>query len=69
MSVLPACIAVHGESFDKSDALRIPQTGEEPLAHGALQGQSTPCIDCDSIRMGATYTGLIGYSLGRFGSM
>lgn len=69
MTVLLACIAVEGESFDKSDALCIPQTGEEPLAHGALQGQSTPCIDCDSIGMGAIYTGLIGNSLGRFGSM
>lgn len=64
MSVLLTCIAVEGESFDKSDALRIPQTGEEPLAHGALQGQSTPFTDCDSIGMGAAYTGLIGYSLG-----
>ena len=33
-------VAVEGESDQKSGALRIPQIGEEPLPHGALQGQS-----------------------------
>ncbi len=33
-------VAVEGESDEKSGALKIPQIGEEPLPHGALQGQS-----------------------------
>ena len=33
-------VAVEGESDQNSGALRIPQIGEEPLPHGALQGQS-----------------------------
>ncbi len=33
-----AYVAVEGESDQNSGALRIPQMGEEPLPHGALQG-------------------------------
>ncbi len=37
--MLLACDAVQGESDENSGALRIPQINEEPLAHGALQGE------------------------------
>ena len=42
-----ACLltAVEAESDENSGALRIPQTGgEEPLAHGALQGPSLTVV-------------------------